>query len=119
MLTAHDAAVIVDDLRFPPEGHLEELKDDWAGQHPVRTNGQWRVCFVWTANDLPRDFPPSAIRARPNLLWCPTGLRSRLDESSVAGQSAKDMRSLCCRLSGEVPRNRKFAAQNLLVRQES
>lgn len=28
--------------------HLEELKGDRAGQHSVRINGQWRICFVWT-----------------------------------------------------------------------
>jgi toxin HigB-1 len=50
MLTALDAAVLLEDLRFPPGNHLEELKGDRAGQHSVRINAQWRVCFVWTAN---------------------------------------------------------------------
>ena len=50
MLTALDAAVAVEDLRFPPGNHLEELKGDRAAQHSVRINGQWRICFVWTAN---------------------------------------------------------------------
>ena len=50
MLTALDAAVVVEDLRFPPGNHLEELKGDRAGQHSVRINGQWRICFVWTPN---------------------------------------------------------------------
>jgi plasmid maintenance system killer protein len=36
-------------LRFPPGNHLEELKGDRAGQHSVRINGQWRICFFWTA----------------------------------------------------------------------
>ena len=49
MLTALDAAVVVEDLRFPPGNHLEELKGDRAGQHSVRINGQWRICFFWTA----------------------------------------------------------------------
>ena len=49
MLTALDAAVVVEDLRFPPSNHLEELKGDRAGQHSVRINGQWRICFFWTA----------------------------------------------------------------------
>ncbi|QPM89000.1 type II toxin-antitoxin system RelE/ParE family toxin [Pseudooceanicola algae] len=48
MLTALDAAVVVEDLRFPPGNKLEELKGDRAGQHSVRINGQWRICFVWT-----------------------------------------------------------------------
>jgi toxin HigB-1 len=48
MLSALDAASILEDLRFPPGNHLEELKGDRAGQHAVRINGQWRICFVWT-----------------------------------------------------------------------
>ena len=48
MLSALDAAVVVDDLRFPPGNHLEELKGDRAGQHSVRINDQWRICFRWT-----------------------------------------------------------------------
>ena len=50
MLTALDAAVQVEDLRFPPGNHLEELSGDRLGQHAVRINGQWRLCFVWTPN---------------------------------------------------------------------
>lgn len=50
MLTALDAAAVVEDLRFPPGNHLEELKGDRAGQHSVRINGQWRICFRWTPN---------------------------------------------------------------------
>ena len=49
MLTALDAAVAVEDLRFPPGNHLEELKGNRAGQHSVRINVQWRICFFWTA----------------------------------------------------------------------
>jgi len=48
MLSALDAAVILEDLRFPPGNHLEELRGDRAGQHSVRINRQWRICFVWT-----------------------------------------------------------------------
>jgi proteic killer suppression protein len=48
MLSALDAAAIVEDLRFPPGNHLEELKGDRAGQHSVRINDQWRICFRWT-----------------------------------------------------------------------
>ena len=50
MLSALDAAVVVEDLRFSLGNHLEELKGDRAGQHSVRINGQWRICFVWTPN---------------------------------------------------------------------
>lgn len=48
MLSALDAAVVLEDLRFSPGNHLEELKGDRAGQHSVRINSQWRICFVWT-----------------------------------------------------------------------
>jgi len=48
MLSALDAAVVLEDLRFPPGNHLEELKGDRAGQQSVRINDQWRICFVWT-----------------------------------------------------------------------
>lgn len=43
-----DNAVVVDDLRSPPGNHLEELSGDRAGQHSIRINRQWRVCFVWS-----------------------------------------------------------------------
>lgn len=48
MLSALDAATVIEDLRFPPGNHLEELKGNRAGQHSVRINGQWRICFIWT-----------------------------------------------------------------------
>jgi len=50
MLTALDAAVVLEDLRFPPGNHLEALKGDRAGQHSVRINRKWRICFRWTSN---------------------------------------------------------------------
>lgn len=48
MLSALDAAVALKDLRFPPGNHLEALSGDRAGQHSVRINDQWRICFIWT-----------------------------------------------------------------------
>ena len=39
----------LDDLRVPPGNRLEALIGDRAGQHSVRINDQFRVCFVWTA----------------------------------------------------------------------
>jgi len=42
-----DAAENLADLTVPPGNRLEKLKDDRAGQHSVRINKQWRVCFVW------------------------------------------------------------------------
>jgi toxin HigB-1 len=49
MLTALDAAVVLEDLRFPPGNHLEALHGDRTGQHSVRLNKQWRICFIWTS----------------------------------------------------------------------
>ena len=43
-----NAAVVLTDLRAPPANQLEALKDDRLGQHSIRVNDQWRVCFVWT-----------------------------------------------------------------------
>ena len=44
------AAVILDDLRIPPGNRLEALKHDRRGQHSIRINNQFRICFVWTDN---------------------------------------------------------------------
>lgn len=41
------AAVVLDDLRVPPSHRLEALAGDREGQHSIRINDQWRVCFVW------------------------------------------------------------------------
>ena len=38
------------DLRIPPANRLEALKRDRKGQHSIRINDQWRICFVWTAS---------------------------------------------------------------------
>lgn len=43
-----DAAEAIDDLKVPPGNRLEALKGDRAGQHSLRINQQWRICFVWT-----------------------------------------------------------------------
>ena len=43
-----DAAESLDDLRVPPGNRLEAHKGDRTGQHSIRINQQWRVCFVWT-----------------------------------------------------------------------
>lgn len=45
-----EAAKVLDDLRAPPSNHLEPLQGDRAGQHSIRVNDQWRLCFVWTPN---------------------------------------------------------------------
>lgn len=41
-------AKCLDDLKVPPNNHLEALQRDRIGQHSVRINDQWRICFVWT-----------------------------------------------------------------------
>ena len=43
-----DAAETLDDLRVPPGNRLEALRGDRAGQHSIRINQQWRICFTWT-----------------------------------------------------------------------
>jgi proteic killer suppression protein len=43
------AAQTLEFLRSPPGNSLEPLKGDRKGQHSIRVNDQWRVCFVWTA----------------------------------------------------------------------
>ncbi len=43
-----DAAVVLGDLRIPPANRLEALKGDRAGQHSIRINDQYRICFVWS-----------------------------------------------------------------------
>ena len=41
------AAMRLEDLRVPPGNRLEALKGDRSGQHSIRINDQWRICFVW------------------------------------------------------------------------
>lgn len=43
-----DAATSLDFLRAPPGNRLEALQGDRRGQHSIRINDQWRVCFRWT-----------------------------------------------------------------------
>jgi toxin HigB-1 len=43
-----DAASTLSDLRIPPGNQLEALKGNRVGQHSIRVNDQWRLCFVWT-----------------------------------------------------------------------
>ncbi len=49
-----NAAATLDFLRAPPGNRLEALSGDRAGQHSIRVNDQFRVCFVWTAQG-PKD----------------------------------------------------------------
>ena len=44
-----NAAHVLHDLRVPPGNRLEALKGDREGQHSVRINGQYRICFTWAS----------------------------------------------------------------------
>jgi toxin HigB-1 len=46
-----DAADKLDDLRIPSGNQLEKLVGDRKGQHSIRTNDQWRICFRWEDGD--------------------------------------------------------------------
>ena len=43
-----DWSLVLEDLRVPPGNRLEALKGTRKGQHSIRINDQWRVCFIWT-----------------------------------------------------------------------
>jgi proteic killer suppression protein len=46
-LNAIDAAIEIQDLRFPPSNRLNALKGDRKGQWSLRIDSQWRICFIW------------------------------------------------------------------------
>ena len=46
-----DAAGVLGDLLIPPANRLEKLLGDRKGQHSIRINDQWRICFVWKDTD--------------------------------------------------------------------
>lgn len=46
-----DAAESIDDLRVPPGNRLQKLRGDREGQHSIRVNEQWRICFRWDEGD--------------------------------------------------------------------
>jgi proteic killer suppression protein len=45
------AATRLDEMRVPPGNRLEALQRDRRGQHSIRINDQWRICFVWRDGD--------------------------------------------------------------------
>jgi toxin HigB-1 len=51
-----DAAAKLEDLRVPPGNQLEALKRDRKGQHSIRINDRWRVCFVWNEESASADY---------------------------------------------------------------
>lgn len=44
-------AINLNDLRVPPANRLEKLSGDRAGQHSIRINDQWRICFEWRSSE--------------------------------------------------------------------
>ena len=46
-----DGADVLQDLRVPPGNRLEKLSGARKGQHSIRINEQWRICFVWRSGD--------------------------------------------------------------------
>ena len=50
LLYLHRARVL-EDLKAPPGNQLEALRGDRKGQHSIRINDQWRVCFTWKGGD--------------------------------------------------------------------
>ena len=46
-----NAASVLETLRVPPSNHLEALHHDREGQHSIRINKQWRICFFWQGGD--------------------------------------------------------------------
>jgi proteic killer suppression protein len=46
-----DSAAVLDDLNSPPGNRLESLQGDRQGQHSIRINKKWRICFRWHNGD--------------------------------------------------------------------
>ncbi|MDQ2710790.1 MAG: type II toxin-antitoxin system RelE/ParE family toxin [Acidobacteriota bacterium] len=51
-LTQLDVTERLEDLKFPPGNQLEALKGDRSGQHSIRINDQFRICFRWTEDGV-------------------------------------------------------------------
>ena len=47
-----DAAVNLPDLKIPPSNKLESLSGDRSGQHSIRINKQYRICFIWNDGNI-------------------------------------------------------------------
>ncbi len=45
-----NAATVIETLRIPPSNYLEALRGDRKGQHRIRINNRWRICFFWQEN---------------------------------------------------------------------
>src|SRR2546422_9094013 len=67
LLLLHQARRL-EDLRAPPGNRLEALKGDRSGQHSIRINDQWRICFRWEAGDA-YGVGVSGYHLDPTRLW--------------------------------------------------
>jgi toxin HigB-1 len=47
-----DSATCLEELNVPPGNRLEALKGDRTGQHSIRINDQWRICFDWKSDGV-------------------------------------------------------------------
>ena len=47
-----NAVESINDLRIPPSNHLEELSGNRDGQHSIRINDQYRICFYWNNGNV-------------------------------------------------------------------
>ena len=45
-------ALTMNDLRIPPSNRLKSLSGDRRGQHSIRINDQWRICFEWNGGEV-------------------------------------------------------------------
>ena len=54
------ASVSLQSLRVPPGNRLEALKGNRAGEHSIRINDQWRLCFIWQEADAQQQTPAGA-----------------------------------------------------------
>ena len=45
-----DSVIALEELKVPPGNHLEKLSGDRTGEHSIRINQQYRICFTWTVN---------------------------------------------------------------------
>lgn len=78
-----DAAETLEDLNSPPGNRLEKLKGDRKGQHSIRINDRWRICFRWTsraASDVEIVDYHKDLQARFDLETVKDRLGDRLDE---------------------------------------
>ena len=75
-----DSARDLRDLMSPPGNQLEALKGNRRGQHSIRINDQWRICFTWRTTDAGGDGAEQEAGAEPE-----AGAEQEADVGGVAG----------------------------------